>query len=82
MEEAVVAEDNMKKLKLSVNGMHCASCAANLEKALKKISGVKQVSVSLMLKKAIVDVEDNFKTEELNKAISKVGYNLINVEEA
>ena len=41
----------MKKLKLSIEGMHCASCASNVERSLKKVTGVKEASVSLMLKK-------------------------------
>ena len=48
----------MKKLKLSIEGMHCASCASNIEKSLKKVSGIKEISVSLMLKKATVEAED------------------------
>ncbi|HLC78239.1 MAG TPA: cation transporter, partial [Candidatus Nanoarchaeia archaeon] len=37
----------MKKLKLTIEGMHCASCATNIEKSLKKVPGVKEVSVSV-----------------------------------
>ncbi|MBS3081350.1 heavy-metal-associated domain-containing protein, partial [Candidatus Pacearchaeota archaeon] len=27
----------MKKIKLTIEGMHCASCAGNIERSLKKV---------------------------------------------
>ena len=70
----------MKKLKLSIGGMHCASCASNVERSLKKISGVKEASVSLMLKKGTVEAEDSVSEDELKKAVSRAGYKLSKVE--
>jgi len=64
----------MKKVKLKIEGMHCASCAGNVEKGLKKVKGVKEVNVSVMTNKAIVQVEDSVKEEDLKKAIAFVGY--------
>ena len=70
----------MKKLKLTIEGMHCASCAGNIEKSLKKVPGVKDVSVSLMLKKGTVDVEDTVSEEEIKKAVARAGYKVTKVE--
>ena len=70
----------MKKVKLSIEGMHCASCASNIERSLKKVSGVKEVSVSLMMNKGMVEVEDNVNDEELKKAVARAGYKVISVE--
>jgi copper chaperone CopZ len=70
----------MKKLKLSIEGMHCASCASNIERSLKKLSGVKDVSVTLMLKKGIVEVEDSVSEEEIKKAVARAGYKVLKVE--
>lgn len=70
----------MKKLKLIIEGMNCASCASNIEKSLKKISGVKEASVSLMLKKGIVEAEDYVSDEEIKKAVARAGYKLIRIE--
>jgi len=64
----------MKKVKLKVEGMHCGSCAGNIERALKKVQGVKEVSVSAMTNKAIIEVEDDVKEDDLKTAIAKVGY--------
>jgi len=70
----------MKKLKLSIEGMHCASCASNIEKSLKKVAGVKEVSVSLMLKKGTVQAEDSVSEDEIKKAVSRAGYKLLKIE--
>ena len=70
----------MKKLKLIIEGMHCASCASNIEKSLKKVSGVKEASVSLMLKKGTVEAEDSVKEDELKKAVARAGYKVARIE--
>ena len=70
----------MKKFKLSIEGMHCASCASNIEKSLKKVPGVKGAFVSLMLKKGTVEAEDSVSEEEIRKAVSKAGYKVSKVE--
>mgnify|MGYP001606262526 FL=1 len=70
----------MKKIKLIIQGMHCASCASNIEKSLKKVSGVKDVSVSLMLKKGTVEADDNVSEEEIKKAVARAGYKVLKVE--
>lgn len=72
----------MKKLKITINGMHCASCASNVERSLKKISGVKEVSVSVMTKKAFVETEKDISQDELKQAVKKVGYDIVSIEEA
>lgn len=59
---------------MSITGMHCASCAANIEKSLKKVTGVKNASVSLLFKKGTVEAEESVKEEELKAAVKRVGY--------
>ena len=66
----------MKKAKIEIIGMHCASCASNTEKSLSRVPGVKSARVSLMMKKGYVECEDNVKEEELKKAVKKVGYDV------
>lgn len=72
----------MKKVKLTISGMHCASCASNVERSLRKVPGVKEVSVSLMLKKGMLELEEsaNVPDEELKKAVARTGYKVIGVE--
>jgi len=71
----------MKKLKLSIEGMHCSSCALNVEKSLKKVRGIKTASVSLMLKKGTIEAEENLSLEDVKKAVAKLGYKVTKIEE-
>ena len=72
----------MTKIKLKIEGMHCSSCASNIEKSLKKISGVKEANVSLMTKKGIVEIEEGkeISDEEFKKAVARAGYKLVGIE--
>ena len=70
----------MKKLKLTIDGMHCSSCANNIERSVKKVPGVKEVSVSLMTRKSIIEAEDNVTEEDLRKAVARTGYKVVKVE--
>ena len=70
----------MTKIKLTIEGMHCASCASNVERAVKKVKGVKDVAVSLMTNKCFVEME-NADKEEIKKAVGKVGYKVVGIEE-
>lgn len=70
----------MKKFKIAIQGMHCASCAGNVERSLKKVQGVKNVSVSLMTNKSIVEVEDNVSEESLKQAVARTGYKAVDIQ--
>lgn len=70
----------MKKVKVTIEGMHCSSCAGNIERSVKKIPGVKQVSVSLMTRKGIVEAEDSVTEEDLKKAVTRTGYKIVKIE--
>jgi copper chaperone CopZ len=70
----------MKKIKITIKGMHCAACGGNIETSLKKIEGVKSATVSVMTNKGIIEAEDSVSEEELKAAVSKVGYKVVKVE--
>ena len=70
----------MKKIKITIEGMHCSSCASNIERSLKKVSGIKEVSISLMLKKGTIEADDSVSEEEIRKAVSKAGYRVSKIE--
>lgn len=70
----------MKKVKLTIEGMHCASCAANIERSLKKVPGVSSVAVSLMTKKGFIEVDEKVSDEELKKAVARAGYKVAAIE--
>lgn len=60
-----------------INGMHCASCAAIIEKTLTKEQGVKSVSASYGAETAQIDFDHTKTTlEKLSGALTKYGYSL------
>ena len=50
--------------------LDCANCAAKMEEAIKKLPGVKRVSVNFMTQKMILDAEDSQFDEVLKAAVS------------
>ena len=44
-----------KKFKMEVD---CANCAAKMEEAAKKVDGVKNVSISFMAQKMVIEADD------------------------
>jgi len=66
----------LNDLKLQVDGMTCASCAARVEKALLKVAGVESASVNLATEKATVRALPSVPVTALEAAIApaKVSY--------
>ena len=67
----------MKKEQFPIQGMHCASCALTIEKALKNVVGVKNASVNFASEKATVEFTDDTAISDLEKAVKATGYKLI-----
>ncbi|HSW97029.1 MAG TPA: heavy metal translocating P-type ATPase [Candidatus Saccharimonadales bacterium] len=64
-----------QKIALSLSGMHCSSCAAIIERSLKKVPGVKEAHVNFTAEKAsVVYDEANASEEDLINAVKKAGY--------
>lgn len=67
----------MQNKTLHVKGMHCASCAKNIEKKLSKLSGMQSANVNYATEKAQVEYDENkVSLNEMNVEISKLGYSL------
>ena len=72
-------EVRKKKVELKILGMTCASCANTIEKSLLNLKGVSKALVNLGTETATVEYDDDkLKINNLNKAVSDVGYNVIN----
>lgn len=65
-----------------VDGMHCAHCAAFVEKSLKAVDGVADVSVDLAGKKASVTLEKAVADDVLIKAVADAGFTVVDVKDA
>ena len=60
----------MKK-RYKLTDLDCANCAAKMEKAIKKIDGVNDATVSFMAQKMTVDADDS-RFDEIMKEIVAV----------
>ncbi|MEA3394337.1 MAG: heavy metal translocating P-type ATPase [Pseudomonadota bacterium] len=62
-------------LDIGIGGMTCASCVTRVEKALKKVPGVKEASVNLATESARVSFEPSEQMEaRLRRAVRDAGY--------
>lgn len=60
---------------LNLEGMSCASCAANIEKILNKTEGVISASVNFPLEKAVVEFDSaRISVREIIAAVKGIGY--------
>ncbi|MBP5514794.1 MAG: SO_0444 family Cu/Zn efflux transporter [Bacteroidaceae bacterium] len=59
---------------MNVKGMNCSHCAANVERAIRSVEGVEDVSVSLNEKTA--KIRGKFDHEAVKKAVKDLGYEI------
>ena len=64
-----------KKVKLKIAGMHCTSCAINIDFDLEDLEGVKSVKTSYAKQETDVEYDENLlKFDEIVNTIKKTGY--------
>lgn len=71
--------NDMKKV-LKVEGMSCGHCKAAVEKALKAVDGVENAVVDLEKKSAEVTLNKEVANDELTKAVTDAGYEVVEVK--
>ena len=64
------------KTKYYVEGMTCAACSSHYESAVRKINGVKNVSVNLLTTEMYVE-SDTKLDKKIENAVKKAGYKLV-----
>ena len=69
-------EETMKTT-ISIEGMMCGHCQARVEKALKEVAGVTEVTVSLENKNAVVTGEVS--ADVLKQAVVDAGYEVTGI---
>ncbi len=74
-------EESFREVLIPVEGMTCASCSQAVERAVKKLPGIREASVNLATEKAKV-VYDSTRTRvsEIKGAIQKAGYRPLDIE--
>ena len=58
-------------IKFKIKGLDCANCAAELERALRKIEGIKNATISFMAERMGLEYGEN-NEEEIIKKVKKV----------
>ncbi|MCH7760561.1 cation-translocating P-type ATPase [candidate division TA06 bacterium] len=63
------------KLVMSVEGMHCADCALNIERSIQHLSGVLEATVDYINQRAVVDYDPyRIEVDQIKRAVLKPGY--------
>ncbi|MCK4478423.1 copper-translocating P-type ATPase [Candidatus Bathyarchaeota archaeon] len=66
-----------QKGRIKISGMHCATCAQTIEKALLKSDGVDKASVNFATETAYIEYDDKMTNEKkLAEVIKDSGYNV------
>jgi P-type Cu+ transporter len=66
-----------QRLDLPVRGMHCAGCAANIEKSLRAVAGIERAAVNYATSLATVIFDPGIvKPDVLVKLIREIGYDV------
>lgn len=60
--------------KFNVTGMTCAACSSHVEKSVKKVEGVKDVSVSLLTNSMTVEFSSPATAQKICESVEKSGY--------
>jgi Cu+-exporting ATPase len=74
MDTVLKPRSDTTDLTFKVDGMTCASCVSRVEKALKAVPGVENVSVNLATEKATVRATPGISLDSLSAAVEKAGY--------
>lgn len=68
----------MEKAKFDIQGMTCSSCQAHVERAVKKLEGVKNVNVNLLSNNMTLEYnKDVLDADRIIKAVTDAGYGAI-----
>ena len=80
-QEPAVQEDGPRQIQVTVLGMSCPFCAYGVEQKLKKLEGVKELTVELEsgLATLIVDEGADISNEELQKMVKEAGFEVAKI---
>lgn len=70
----MIGVKNMKQ-KFNVTGMTCSACSANVEKSVRKLTGVQSVDVNLLANNMVVEYDEKItKDSNIMDAVAAAGY--------
>ncbi len=63
------------KINLNIEGMHCSSCAMNIDFDLEDLEGIKTAKTNYAKQKCEVEFDENkISIEEILKQVKQTGY--------
>jgi copper chaperone CopZ len=74
MKASVAGDPSTGEIRLAIEGMTCAHCAAHVDRSLRAIAGVREVRVDLASGSALVRVEPNVAPGAVVGAVRAAGY--------
>ncbi len=73
-------EVGVASIEIPIQGMECASCVQNIEKALLQMRGVTKATVNLATEKAKIEyIPSEISLNEIKKTIEQTGYKVLEV---
>ncbi|MFA5362266.1 MAG: heavy metal translocating P-type ATPase [Candidatus Omnitrophota bacterium] len=71
-----------KKITVRISGMHCASCALNIERFLKAEEGIIEVTVNFASGRAVIVYEpERISFEDISRLAARIGYQVVPPDE-
>lgn len=65
------------QIQIGIDGMHCASCSANVERNLNDLKGISTAHVNLALEEAMVEFDERkVNKDEIFKSITDLGFSI------
>lgn len=66
---------NTTTLELNLGGLHCTSCATNIDLELEDLPGVIESNTNYQTQKSVLKIQpDNVKLDQIKSIIKKLGY--------
>ncbi len=74
-------ETTLREISIPIGGMTCSSCAATIEKEIKKLEGIESVNVNFATEKANVKYNSQeVRISEIKNVVTKAGYQALEIE--
>ena len=77
--QPLIRSSIMKKI-ITIEGMSCGHCTGSVEKALRAMPGVTDVTVDLASKTATVEAQDSVSEAALTKTIIDTGFQVVGIQ--
>ena len=67
-------EGGGRRLRLSVEGLHCSACLWLIERAMKQMSGVRRARVNLSREQLTLELDDELSLPAILRRLAEIGY--------